>query len=87
MCILKKPTSLRLKKVAIFLAINTVIAFLLLVAAELYLRRTSTYIIKQNSEKGIAIVPRSPHLLMKQTPNGRRFVPDTHVIIKNHYLS
>lgn len=59
--------------------------------AEYYLRaKKETYIVRQQevSRKGGALfVEHDPEFLIQYTPQGRRLVPGTRVIIKNHNLS
>jgi lysophospholipase L1-like esterase len=60
-----------------------------LVALEIYFRKTVTYI-EQQEEQVIRMkdtVERDPRAFCKSTAKGRRFVPNTHAVIRNHLTS
>src|SRR4051812_48969297 len=58
-----------------------------LVLFEFYLRGEATYIVKAEIARSGGLLEATPSFLIQQTARGRRLVPDTHVIIKNHFLS
>ncbi len=52
-------------------------------AVEVFLRRLATFVVSPNE----AFLEQSPFQLIRFTPNGKRLVPNAHVVIRNHYLS
>jgi len=71
------------------MAINFVIIIIIIMIFEIYLRHRESYVVEQNAHwlKRMVFVESSPGWLMWSTPNGRRLIPNAHVIIRNHYLS
>lgn len=51
--------------------------------AETFLRQRATFIVS----RGGATLEHNADLLVRFTPNGKRLVPNAHVVIRNHYLS
>lgn len=80
---------LRFARIGRLVAINVIIILLILIAFEIYLRQHQSYIIEQNANwlQRIVFVESSPGWLLWSTPDGRRLIPNAHVIIRNHYLS
>jgi len=65
----------------------TATILVLFVLSELYLRSEVTYVTtRQIVERG-GLLEANPEFLVLTTERGRRLVPNTHAIIKNHYLS
>jgi lysophospholipase L1-like esterase len=62
---------------------------LILLGAEIYLRQVETHIINQKEgyARCISQLESNPDRLIKYTPRGRRLIPNTNVIIKNHQTS
>jgi lysophospholipase L1-like esterase len=60
---------------------------IILVSFEAYLRSTTTYVTSKNATHGLRLVGSHQEALVEWTARGRRVIPDTHVIIRNHYLS
>lgn len=60
---------------------------IVLVLFEYYLRREVTYVVQGEVAKSGGFVEANPEFLVQQTARGRRFVPNAHVVIKNHFLS
>ena len=76
-------------KIIILLAIFYVLLICIsLLAFEIYLRYTSTYAVKQEPTGPVTgILEGRPISLFKETPNGRRWVPNSHAIVRNHVIS
>jgi hypothetical protein len=73
------------KTIILFIVLFAVI----LVSLEIYARRTLTYI-EQQEEQAIRMtesVEKDPRAFCKSTQKGRRFVPNTHAVIRNHLTS
>lgn len=68
-------------------AIGFVALGLSLVSAELYMRSSVAYVTVQQLAGSGGSFEANPELLIQYTAAGRRYVPNTHVIIKHHYLS
>lgn len=78
---------MKLKKLLSLSAITVILLLIGLVAVEFYLRQSTTQIIRQGSNSLGLFVESDPEFLIKYTVKGRRLIPNTDVIIKNHYLS
>jgi hypothetical protein len=63
------------------------VGLILVVGAEIYLRRTATHIVLQDASNLPRRVESNPGFLIAHTPRGRRLIPGARVIIRNHYLS
>lgn len=61
--------------------------FFVIIGFEFYLRYTSPYIIKRQDRPLSGFLEQSSEFLIRQTPHGRRLIPGSHVVIKNHRLS
>lgn len=72
----------------ILLIILTTI-ILLVIALEIYYRKTESYITKQteNRIQALDMIKHDPTMLRKDTPKGKRLIPNSHVIINHHYGS
>ncbi len=75
-------------KILIFRGTVTVVSLILtLLLCEYYLRSEITHIVKKELAAQGGLVEANPEFLVQDTARGRRFVPNAHVVIKNHYLS
>lgn len=63
------------------------VALVILLGAEWALRAGSTYIVQRDLKTSQGSIEANPEFLIQYQGGKRRFVPNTHVIIKNHYLS
>lgn len=68
-----------------FVAVMAATAALTLAGFELYLRHTRTLVVAARPRSGV--VEHDPALLLAETPRGRRLVPGSDVVIRNHVLS
>lgn len=69
--------------------ISIVILAIGIISLEVYFRKTVAYI-EQQEEQAIRMtdtVERDPRAFCKYTEKGRRFVPNTHAVIRNHLTS
>ena len=73
-----------------FCLVLLIVIFLLLgfLGAEIFTRRKATYIIKNvfNSDHRV-FIQSDPNLLIHYTEKGRRLIPNSNAVIRNHYLS
>ncbi|MBN8551062.1 MAG: SGNH/GDSL hydrolase family protein [Deltaproteobacteria bacterium] len=76
-----------LRKIAIRLFFTFILFAALFAFAEWYLRKQLTYIVQSEIDKSGGFLEATPEFLVHFTPRGRRFVPNAHVVIKNHFLS
>lgn len=75
-------------KPAIFRTLLTLFSLaVVFVLFEYYLRREVTYVVQAEVAKSGGLIEANPEFLVQQTARGRRFVPNAHVLIKNHFLS
>lgn len=72
------------KSILKFIAISSLITFLLFIALELLLRESVTSFRSLDNRDWLET---SPELLIKHTGTGRRLVPNAAVVVKNHFLS
>jgi len=79
----------RCREVLKIVAINAAVICAILLAAEAYVRHTATQIVEKWVEElgTTRFVPSSAECLVRETPKGRRVIPNAHVIIRNHRLS
>jgi len=61
--------------------------FIVIIGLDLSLRFSKTHIVEQESQSLLGFIEQDPDLLMEYTPKGRRLIPNSHVVIRNHYLS
>lgn len=54
---------------------------------EVYLRLTETHIVKTEESGGLLSVELDAEFLVEYTPRGRRLIPNSRVLIKNHRIS
>ncbi|MBX7144295.1 MAG: hypothetical protein K1X79_07570 [Oligoflexia bacterium] len=72
-----------LQKISLIL----VVAALLTLSAEWALRRGATHIVLRDLKTSGGSIEANPEFLIQYDGGKRRYVPNTHVIIRNHYLS
>ena len=60
---------------------------LILIGIEVYLRLTETHIVKTEEGGGGLSVELDAEFLVEYTPRGRRLIPNSRVLIKNHRIS
>jgi lysophospholipase L1-like esterase len=76
------------QKIALLVVAVLSTTMLLVVAGEIYLRRTQSYIVaQQDNLRRLGIVEQNPGLLIRYTSKGKRLIPGANVVIKNHWLS
>jgi len=73
--------------VVLLVSVNVLSISILLSAFEIYLRYTATYVTSRKPEPIIGALGRMPMPLFTNTPKGKRFIPNSHVVIVNHFLS
>ena len=82
------PSRSKLGRALRWLLVQLVFLAVLALGLEVYLRRTATHVVDQNDR---AVLSRrfllSTERLVKQTPQGRRLIPNAHVVIRNHGTS
>ncbi len=85
---LPAKTSSRKKRILAIAAMDLVILSLIFAALEIYYRCTATYITpsERSSIFGGGSIT-GPMLLVEDTPEGRRLLPNANVVIKSHPLS
>lgn len=79
----KRRLKLFLCGVALFLAAGAVI----LAGFELYLRLSRTHIVRESADGSFSRLESDAEFLIDYTPKGRRLIPDSRVLIKNHRIS
>jgi len=76
------------KKQTVFAVIILLfIIFIFLICAEIYLRATEAYIVKQSRKTLGDYFLTTPELAFERTSRGKRLRPDAHIIVKNHQVS
>ena len=76
------------QKIALFVVSVLSTAMVVVVAGEIYLRRTQSYIVAQKENLfRLGIVEQNPGLLIRYTSKGKRLIPGAKVVIKNHWVS
>jgi len=79
---------LLLRRAIPWISFHVGLVVLVLLALEVYLRRTSTHVVEENEK---SILDRrfilSTERLIRNTPQGRRLIPGARVIIRNHGTS
>ena len=67
--------------------ISLITLLVVLILFEIYLRLTETHIVKERSGAGLSSVENDAEFLVRYTPQGRRLVPNSRVLIRNHRIS
>jgi hypothetical protein len=76
------------QKIALFVVSVLSTAMVVVVAGEIYLRRTQSYIVAQKDNLfRLGSVEQNPGLLIRYTSKGKRLIPGAKVVIKNHWVS
>lgn len=65
--------------------VTVIMLLVILLSLEFYLRLTETHIVKEGT--GLSSVESDAEFLVEYTPHGRRLIPDSRVLIKNHRIS
>jgi lysophospholipase L1-like esterase len=84
----RRASRKRLGRAALALSV-TAAAGLGLMATELILRNRAVYVVREQQSvmQSLGFIDQSPEYLIDNTPRGRRLIPGTSVIIKNHQTS
>jgi len=67
--------------------VTVIPVLLILIGIEIYLRLTETYIIKEHPGGILPSVELDAEFLIEYTPRGRRLIPNSRILIKNHRIS
>ncbi len=80
---------IKLRRILKWGAINLALVLIVLVSFEFYLRQRETYIVKENTSwfNSVFVIDHNPKHLIRYTSRGRRLIPNTRTIIRNHHLS
>jgi lysophospholipase L1-like esterase len=76
-----------IRNLLIWSGVIVILILLILIGIEVYLRLTETHIIKTEEGGGILSVELDAEFLVEYTPRGRRLIPNSRVLIKNHRIS
>ncbi len=79
--------NIRRKRVVLFSVTFVLMLLVCLAAMELYLRKTQSQIVAEDNRPPVGISERWPQVVTVDTPQGKRLIPGSRVVIKNHYLS
>ena len=84
------PLELKNKTIRNFLiwfGVIVILLLLILLGMEVYLRLTETHIVKIEESEGLPSVELDAEFLVEYTSRGRRLMPNSRVLIKNHRIS
>lgn len=76
----------RSKTIIKLLIINVIAVILIFIGFEIYFRYTLSQIINPKAKAMLGDIDKS-NALIAYTPNGRRLIPNAHVVIHNHFTS
>ena len=79
--------NIRRKRIFLFLVTFVFTLIVCLTAMELYLRKNQTRIVSPGDRPLVGTSERWPQVVTVDTPHGKRLIPGSRVVIKNHYLS
>lgn len=71
----------------IWSGVTVILPLLVLIGIEVYLRLTETYIVKIEESGGLLSAELDAEFLVEYTHLGRRLIPNSRVLIKNHRIS
>ena len=82
-----KITTYRIGKKYIWIGLVFLGVIIMLFSLELYLRLTETHIVREEADGIMPSMELDAELLVEYTPLGRRLIPNSRVLIKNHRIS